>query len=377
MIDVCYNVIMLYFDHASTTKISEESLKAYIEASECFYNPSSLYAPSVEAKKIIEKARKDILTKLKAKAGSTLIFTGSASESNNSVLDAVITRKDKKYIFSTGEHSSVYEAAKHYKEAGYNVVFIPLLSNGAINKDELIKEIDNTVALVSVIHVSNETGAINDIKQITKEVKKVNPQIMVHSDGVQALGKVDIDLKDIRVDYYTISAHKINGPKGVGALYIANPNRFKPFVFGGGQEMGLRAGTENTAGINAFKVAIDNLSKKDFSSHKIAILKHLSGDYVLVSDAQCVDNIISICFKGVRGETIEHILEGKGYLIGTGSACNSKASHNRVLSQIVNKDYIEGAVRISFGEEITVQDCENLSKELSKAVKEYRERIKR
>lgn len=368
---------MLYFDNASTTKISQASLKAYIEASECFYNPSSLYKPAVESKKIIEEDRKAILNYLKGKANSTVIFTGSATESNNAVLNAIITRKDKKYIFSAGEHSSIYETAKKYKEEGYNIIFVPLKNNGGVDEEALIREIDNTVALVSIIYVSNETGAINNIKEITKRVKQINPNTIVHSDGVQALGKVDINLKEMGIDFLTMSAHKINGPKGVGALYIANPNKFKPFIYGGGQEMNLRAGTENIAGIHAFKVAMDNLSKKDFSAHKTVILGHLSGDYVLVSDGHCVDNIISICFKGVRGETIEHMLEEKGYLIGTGSACNSKAGNNRVLSQIVGNDYIEGAVRISFGDEITVEDCENLSKALSNAVKEYRERIKR
>lgn len=368
---------MLYFDNASTTKISTESLNAYIEASDCFYNPSSLYAPAVKSKNLIEDARKSILNKLKGKPNSTLIFTGSASESNNAVLNSVITRKDRKYLFSAGEHSSVYETAKKYKEEGYNIVFIPLKKNGGVDIDALMKEMDSTVALVSIIHVSNETGAINDVQSISQMVKKINPQAIVHVDGVQALGKIDISLNKTQIDYYTLSAHKINGPKGVGALYIANPNKFKPFVLGGGQEINLRAGTENIAGIHAFKVAIDELKQKDFKAHKKAILENLSGDYILVSNDQCVDNIISICFRGVRGETIEHMLEDKGILIGTGSACNSKAGKNRVVSQLVPNDYIDGAVRLSFGDEITVEDCIMVSKELCDAVKTYRERIKK
>ena len=176
-------MIMLYFDNASTTKISKSSLESYINASEVFYNPSSLYTPSVIAKKIVEDARNYFLKVLRAKQGSTIIFTGCASESNNAVLNAVITRKDKKYIFSAGEHSSIYETAKKYKEDGYNVVFIPLNCNGSINMQELEKEIDNTTALVSVIYVSNETGAVNDIKKITAIAKSVNPNIVVHTDA--------------------------------------------------------------------------------------------------------------------------------------------------------------------------------------------------
>ena len=368
---------MLYFDNAATTKISKSSLDAYIEASECFYNASSLYAPAVKVKNIIENARTFFLKRLKAKTGATIVFTGSASESNNAVLNSCITRKDKKYIFSAGEHSSVYETAKKYKEAGFNIVFVPLMSNGAIDIEKLKQELDDTVALISIIYVSNETGAINDIPAITKLAKEVNPNIMVHTDGVQAVGKLDINLKELGVDYFTMSAHKINGPKGIGALYIASPHKFKPFITGGGQEMGLRAGTENVSAISAFKTAFENVQITDYAKHKQAIVDNLSGEYVLVSNNNCVDNIISICFKGVRGETIEHMLESKGYIIGTGSACNSKAGYNRVLSEIVPKDYIEGAVRISFGVEITVEDCTNLALELSNAVKQYRERIKR
>ncbi|MBO5955089.1 MAG: cysteine desulfurase [Clostridia bacterium] len=368
---------MLYFDNAATTKISKTSLDAYVNASECFFNPSSLYAESAKAKALIEESRNYILKQLKAKPKSTIIFTGSATESNNAVLNAHITRKDKKYVFSAGEHSAIYETAKKYQENGYNIVFVPLNKNGSVNVDALMKEIDNTVVLVSIIYVSNETGAINDIKEITSQIKEINKNIIVHTDGVQAVAKLEINLKDLDVDYFTMSAHKINGPKGIGALYIAEPNKFKPFIIGGGQEMSLRSGTENIPAICAFRQAIQDIKIKDYSKHKQAILDNLQGDYRMVSNSKCIDNIISICFKGVRGETILHMLEAKGYLVGTGSACNSKAGHNRVLSSIVPNDYIEGAIRISFGEDISIEDCVNLAVELSNAVKLYRERINR
>lgn len=368
---------MLYFDNAATTKISKLSLEEYVNASELFYNPSSLYEPALKAKKALEDARSYFIKELKGKVGSTFIFTGSATESNNSVLNATITRKDKKYIFSAGEHSSIYETAKKYKENGYNVVFVPLNKNGSINIEALKQELDETVALVSVIYVSNETGAINPIKEITEMAKRINSNIIVHSDGVQALGKIDINLKELGVDYFTISAHKINGPKGIGALYIANPNKFKAFIMGGGQEMSLRSGTENLPGILAFKKALELLEKKDFSEYKKTILKNIKADSVLVSDDNCVPNIISICFSSVRGETIQHMLEAKGFLIGTGSACNSKAGKNRVLDAIVPSKYIDGAVRISFSNDVSVDDCENLGIEITNAVNQYIERIKR
>lgn len=366
---------MLYFDNAATTKISKQALETYVNASEDFYNPSSLYAPALNSKRLIEDARSFFLKKFKAPIGSTFIFTGSATESNNAVLNSVITRKDKTYIFSAGEHSSIYETAMKYKQCGFNVKFIPLKKNGSVDTEKLFGCLDETVAFVSIIYVSNETGAINDIKEISKQVKAFNQNIIFHTDAVQVLGKLDIDLKELNVDYLTLSAHKINGPKGVGGLYIAKPNKFKPFLVGGGQEYNLRSSTENIPGIMSFKTAVENIQSCDFKQHKKSFLENLKGDFVLISDDNCVDNIISVCFLGVRGETIEHMLEIQGYLIGTGSACNSKLGYNRVLSGIVDKKYIEGAIRISFGQEMSVKDCEELAKLLSNAVKEYRERI--
>ncbi len=367
---------MKNFDNASTTKISKESLESYVSASECFYNASANYIGGAKAKQILEEARAYFLKYFKGKPNSTFLFTGSASESNNAVLNACIIRKDKKYIFGGGEHSSIHNAAKYYLEQGYNVKFLPLLKNGGVDIQALGRELDESVAFVSIMHVSNETGAYNDIETITNIVKSYNKNIIVHSDGVQAVGKLKINLKDLGVDYYTISAHKINGPKGVGALYVANPNKFKPFIIGGGQEMGLRAGTENLPGVCAFKTALENVKIKDFKEHKLAILKNLEGDFVCASDFDCVNNIISLCFKGVRGETIQHMMEAKGYIIGTGSACNSKIPTNRVISQIVPKEYVEGAIRLSF-DDVSVEDCINIAKELSCIVKEYREKINR
>lgn len=366
---------MINFDNASTTKISSKALDSYITTSELFYNPSALYGQSVQVKLLIENARKFFIKYFNGPQGSTFIFTGSATESNNAVINSCVTRKDKKYIFTNGEHSSVYNTAKALQLKGYNIVFVPLNGKGQVDEDALLKEVDDTVDFVSMIHVSNETGAINDINRLTKLIKSKNSKIIVHSDGVQAVGKFPIDLSNLGVDYYTISAHKINGPKGIGALYIAKPNIFKPFVLGGGQEMNLRAGTENTPAIIAFECALRDLNVNDYSKHKHAILNNLSGDYILVSTNESVNNIISICFKGVRGETIQHMLETKGYLIGTGSACNSKAGKNRVISQLVPVNYVDGAIRLSFDSSVSIDDCVNLAKELSVVVADYRKRI--
>ena len=367
---------MLYFDNSATTKISKEALEVYNKSSEYFYNPSALYGVAGEVKLKLDLARSNIIKQFKAATGSTFIFTGSATEANNSILRSCITRKDKTYLIGSGEHSSIYEVAKSLLDQGFNIKFIPLKSNGGVDEDKLYQMLDKDVAFVSLMHVSNETGAINDIKKTTEKIKTFNKNILVHSDGVQAVGKLDINLASLGVDYYTISAHKINGPKGVGGFFVKDAKKFKPFILGGGQEMSLRSGTENIPAILSFEYALTNLEIKNFSKYKEALLKEITENYLLVSNDNCVDNIISICFAGVRGETIVHKLEELGFLIGTGSACNSKAKSNRVLSQIVDRKYLEGAVRISFGKEISVEDCADLGKALNKAVKEYKRIIK-
>ena len=363
-----------YFDNAATTKVNNEVLQAYNEACNDFYNPSSLYTPSLSVKNKIEMARESILRYLGGANKSTFIFTSCATESNNAVLRNCIKRKDKKYIISAGEHSSIYNTAKALINEGYSIDFAPLNEDGTVNQQALFSMIDNKTDFVSLIHVSNETGAVNDIKYIAKKCKSINPNIIVHSDGVQALHKLKLNMVNMGVDFYTISSHKINGVKGIAGLYIANPNKFAPLIYGGGQEMNLRGGTENYPAVMAFAKAIalpsDNYDA--MRTFKQTLLDNITVPYKLVSTEHCVPNIVSMCFKDLRGETLVHMLEQDGFLIGTGSACNSKNTANRVLTEIgVNQDYILGAIRISFEQDCTNQDVLDLANAINKNVTTY------
>ena len=363
-----------YFDNAATTRVNSEVLQVSNDACKDFYNPSSLYTPSLSVKNRIEMARENILRYLGGANKSTFIFTSCATESNNAVLRNCIKRKDKKYIISAGEHSSIYSTAKTMINEGYNIEFAPLNEDGSVNQEVLFSMIDNKTDFVSLIHVSNETGAINDIKYITKRCKAINPNILIHSDGVQALHKLKLNMVNLGVDFYTISSHKINGVKGIAGLYIANPNKFTPFIYGGGQEMNLRGGTENYPAVMAFSKAI-NLPFMEYETVqelKQTLLDNITVPYKLISKDKCVPNIISLCFKDLRGETLVHMLEVDGFLIGTGSACNSKNTANRVLNEIgVNQDYILGAIRISFETDCTKQDIIDLAKAINKNVELY------
>lgn len=363
-----------YFDNASTTKASTECLNEYNLASLDFFNPSALYKPSLDVKFKIESCRNEILEYFNARNKSKFIFTSCATESNNAVLRSCIKRKDKKYIVSAGEHSSIYNTAKAMINEGYNIDFAPLKSDGCVDEEILYSMVDEKTDFVSIIHVSNETGAINDIKTITRKLKSINPNIIVHSDGVQAMHKFDIDLEDLGVDFYTISSHKINGVKGIAGLYIAPNVRFSPFILGGGQENGFRSGTENYPAIKAFTTAIltEDIDTNKMQQLKDLLIKNLSVDYKLISNDKCVPNIISIAFPNVRGETLLHQLEDKGFIVGTGSACNSKDVTNRVLNAMgVSQNLALGNIRISFGNEIEEKDIKELAEAINDCVNNY------
>jgi len=369
-----------YFDNASTTRVAKEVLDEYIKASAKFYNPSALSSNSVEVKQDIERARENILKYLNGKPKSKFIFTSCATESNNAVLRSCIKRKDKKHIITAGEHSSIYNTVKQMISEGYNIDICPITEDGKVDEDILYSMIDDKTVFVSIIHVSNETGAINDIKAITKKLKKIKPDIIVHSDGVQALHKFDINLTDLGVDYYTISSHKINGVKGIAGLYIAPNMHFIPYINGGGQEFNLRGGTENYPAIKAFEKAImlPNIDYKKMEELKNAFIKNLTVSYKLISKEENVPNIISIAFNDVRGETLLHMLDDLGFIVGTGSACNSKDTTNRVLNEMgVDKKLALGNIRISFEHDCEINDVIELSNAINESVSKYLKRTQK
>lgn len=369
-----------YFDNASTTRVAKQVLDEYLNATEKFYNPSALNVNSVEVKQDIEKVRENILKILNGKPKSKFIFTSCATESNNAVLRSCIKRKDKKHIITAGEHSSIYNTVKQMISEGYNIDICPLKEDGKVDEEILYNMVDDKTEFVSIIHVSNETGAINDIKTITKNLKRIKPDIIVHSDGVQALHKFDINLTDLGVDYYTISSHKINGIKGVAGLYIAPNVHFVPYIFGGGQEFGLRGGTENYPAIKSFEKAImlPNMDYKKMEDLKSTLINSLNVAYKLISKEDNVPNIISIAFEGVRGETLLHMLDDLGFIVGTGSACNSKDTTNRVLNEMkVNKNLALGNIRISFEHDCETEDVISLSNAINECVSKYLQRTQK
>lgn len=351
---------IFYLDNAATTKmfddVKEKSSK-FLNVD--FYNPSAVYKQSVDVKREVENSRNKLLDFLGGLSDDKLIFTGSATEANNMVIFSQRNFAGKKYLFGAGEHPSVKECAKELEKRGYNVLFVPLDKSGRIDEEKYKQMLDSNVVFVSVQHVSNETGTVNNIKRLVSLAKKANPNVKFHSDGVQAFMKFPIDVQDLGVDYYTISAHKIGGAKGVGALYVKKGSKISPVVFGGGQEDGLRSGTENVFGIVSFALAAEKMNadmKQNFekvSKMREELLSELSKvgvNYVVHGESGVPHTMNIMLEKSIRGETLVHALERRGVLLSTGSACSATKHLNSTLEAMgVPNSEILASERISIG----------------------------
>lgn len=348
-----------YLDNAATTRCFEQNVDILKECVRDFYNPSASYRQAVEVRKNLDNARFKLCKLLGGRNGK-LIFTSSATESNNMVFEGVHLRAGQTVLISKAEHPAVYDAAHRLEKKGITVKDIPLDKTGRVDFDEFKKLVNKDVALISVIHVSNETGAINDIKMLNDFAKSVNPKVLFHSDGVQAFGKIKVNLFNLGVDLYTISGHKIHAPRGIAGLWIKNGIFVEPLLVGGGQEGGLRSSTENVFGALALsysaEILINDLEQnnaKVIQERRNLISKLTNFDFFCgfcVNEADFQSPyILSISFPKIKGEVLVHALESDGILISTGSACSSKKAGNRTLEAMSKTlDEVVGSVRISF-----------------------------
>lgn len=357
---------MIYFDNAATTRtdaLAVDALKKY--GLENFYNPSALYKPALDNSKVLNEARSEILSLLHG--DGDLIFTASGTEADNMALFGAKKSKTSRIIISSGEHAAVRNPALALKNKGFDVQFAPLNGDGSVNLDEFKKLLNADVALVSVMHVNNETGAVNDVSKIVKLTKAASPMALVHSDGVQALGKVYVNLLNLGVDMYSVSAHKVHAPRGVGALYIKRNVNISPLILGGGQEKGMRSATENLAGIVAFSNILQKYLPRlneDFEKRRAVLERireriktELPETAILSPDNS--PHILMLALKGVRGEVMLHSLEEFGIYIGVGSACSSKKGINKFQTLLgLDEEHKEGIIRISVSEENTLAEAD-------------------
>ena len=372
---------MIYLDNAATTIPDNEALEyAKIYNENCFFNPSALYKGGLNNKKEIDKAKTTLLNSLSA-LKHEVIFTSCGTESDNMAIFG--TFKRGVFVTTEGEHSAVYKSALELKNRGFTVLFAKLNKDGSVNQEDLLNLVkNNNVTMVSIVHVNNETGAINDINLISKKIKVINPSIIFHSDGVQSYLKIPYKISDT-VDLYSISAHKVNALKGTGALIKKKGLNINPIIFGGGQENGLRSGTENIFGIKVLEYCI-NKKHKDitYNFNNVSILRNrflslINKDlFTIISGESSSPYILCLAANGVKGEVVLHMLEEFDIIIGNGSACSSKNRYSRVIEACGYKNN-DGIIRISFSTETTIEEITYVTEKLNEVTLKLKNIMKR
>jgi len=377
---------LIYLDNAASTAVHPEVVKEMLPYFDVQYgNPSSIHQFGRKAKNAIQKARKQVAVLIGAESDE-IIFTSGGTESNNTILYGIKFQGEKfepnHIITSSIEHDAVLEPIREFEKNGCQVTYLPVDKHGMINPDDITKSISEQTVMISIMFANNEVGTIQQIKEISKICNKY--QIPLHTDAVQAVGKIPINVKDLGVDALSISSHKINGPKGVGALFIKKGFTVAANIVGGGQENGMRSGTENVASIVGFGKAceiakerlVENSShfKKLHSLMLEKITKEISHVKLNGHPEERIFNNLHLTFVGVNGEDLIIKLDEHGIAASTGSACSvhtQKASH--VLKAMgFNHEQITGSLRISFGYMNTLDEVKQAVEVLKKVVAELR-----
>ncbi|MFH1868811.1 MAG: cysteine desulfurase family protein [Candidatus Omnitrophota bacterium] len=380
----------IYMDHNATTPLHPEVKKAITHAMEIYGNASSLHSFGRLARKAIEEAREKVSSFINARPDD-VIFVGSGSEANNTVLNisscaagvCSVHQGEKKDIITTRiEHPCIMETAKCLTDRGANIHYIGVDKSGKVDIDELKSKLSEKTGIVSVMMANNEIGTIQDIKKITEMAHEYGA--LVHTDAVQAVGKIGVDVDDLGVDFLSLSAHKIYGPKGIGALFIKPGVPFCPLIRGGHQERGRRAGTENTIGIIGLSKAVDMRAEemeeegKRLLELKAALKKSIEDKICDVHfnghPTDCLAGTLNVSFDGAEGESILLGLDLEGIAVSTGSACASGSldpSHV-LLATGIPVERVHNSIRVSLGRDNTIKDIEYFIDKLPKVIDRIR-----
>lgn len=361
-----------YFDHTATTRPLPSVVAAILEALETSYaNPSSLHRAGMFVEKKIEAARAEVARALAAKPAE-IVFTGGGTEANALALFGTLKTGDR-VLTSAVEHSSVRGALEFLSQRGVIVETIPVDEKGRIRLDALEEAMRTPYRLLSVMQVNNEVGTIQPLEEIGRLRDATNPSALFHADGIQGFGKFPAPVQKAGVDLYSMSAHKINGPKGVGALYVREGTSLQPMVPGGGQEKGRRSGTENVPGILGFAEAVRQWEqhRNTWTAHAAALqarvracVAALDGARILTPSAEASPFLLAAAFSDCKAEALLHMLEQHEMYVSSGSAC-SKGKASPVLTAMgVSDAYRGGAIRISFGATNTIEDADRLCEQL-------------
>ena len=379
-----------YFDNSATTRVLDSVKEIVVRTmTEDYGNAAAKHRKGMEAEQYIRTARAEIAKTLKV-ADKEILFTSGGSESNNMALigTALANQRAGKHLITTAiEHPSVYNPMAYLEEQGFEVTFLPVDRDGHISLEELEKAVRPDTILVSVMYVNNEVGAVEPVEAISQVIKRKNPQVIFHVDAIQAYGKYRIRPKSQGIDLLSVSGHKIHGPKGVGFLYINSGVRIRPLIYGGGQQNGLRSGTENVPGVAGLGVAAREMYQdlEAKVAHLITLKDYLTDrleelEGVRVNSKKGVESapqIVSASFDGVRSEVLLHALEDKGIYVSSGSACSS---HHPGVSGTLKgiglaPSDLDATLRFSFGMFNTLDEidyCIQILKGLLPVLRKYK-----
>lgn len=377
---------MIYFDNSATTKPYSEALDTYSKVSEKYFgNPSSLHRLGLEAEQILTKSREAVASLFQVDP-KEIIFTSGGTEGNNLAIKGIALEhinRGKHIITSTIEHASVYETFQSLEKLGYDITYLPVHNNGLVSPEQVKAAIRQDTILVSLIHVNNETGAIQPIEAIGAVIKQY-PKVFFHVDHVQGVTKVPLSIKEAGVDLLSVSGHKFHAPNGTGVLYVRKGVALSPLFTGGVQEGKLRAGTENIAGAAALAKAlrlsleksVEGVSSlKNLKDIVVQRLTAIKGVHINHSEDNSAPHIVNFSVPGIKPEVLIQSLSEKEIYVSTKSACSSKlASPSRVLLEMgLSQEIAESGIRVSFSFENTEEEVNVFITELEKIIPELLE----
>ena len=371
---------LIYLDNSATTKPCKKAIEYLNDALEVNWgNPSSLHSLGFEAETVMENARQTVAKFINADPRE-IIFTGSGTEANNTAIMSVAGKKwGKRVITSKIEHPSVLNTVKRLEDMGFEVIRLDVDEKGVISLEDLKNALNDKTVLVTLMLVNNEIGSIQPISEAAKIIKSVSPKAIFHCDGVQGFGKLPINVKELGVDLLTASGHKVFAPKGIGFLYCKKGVTIPPFITGGGQERGLRSGTESVPLISALEGAVLSLPniksalEEQRELRDYAAEQFVSSGFIKVNSPEnALPYIMNISVMGYRSETLLHFLERKNIFVSSGSAC-AKGELSHVLASLgLGKKEIDSALRISFNHSNTKEEIDTLISALKEATKTLR-----
>ncbi|NBI06807.1 cysteine desulfurase family protein [Senegalia massiliensis] len=380
--------MFVYLDNSATTKPRDEVIdEMNILLREDYGNPSSLHRMGLKVEKKIKRGR-DIISKYLNVKSSEIYFTSGGTESNNIAIQGIIEANKNKgnhIITSKIEHPSVLNILKNYEQKGFKITYLDVDEYGIIDLNQFKDELLEDTILVSLMMVNNEVGSIQPLEKVKEIINNNKSNAYLHVDGIQALGKIDFNIKKMGIDSFSFSAHKIHGPKGVGCLYIRDGLNIKSIIFGGEQEKGIRSGTENTPGIIGLSKAIEILNSEGNSEKKYLddlknyfiekVKENISDIKINTAYINSAPHIVNISFINTKGEVLLHFLESDDIYVSTGSACSSKDDRGSyVLKSMGLKNVeIESAIRFSFSIYNTKEQIDYVIKKLKLRVEEIRD----